>query len=192
MVSGSGSADSVEKFGPCGTMALPVLGSAEEVNGAAEEEDHAGEVGFGFGDGYDFGAAAGEAPFKPAANQGGARVAIEADVGKIVSKGGIVGEDEVAGGLVIINLIPVSGGSAPVPDGQGGPRCPRSDAAEAEGADEAGEVDGRVGTEGEGADGFIEGSIHSQSAAITEGNVCVVVDGIGDCDEEGTAVDIDA
>ncbi len=52
-MSGSGSADSVEKFGPCGTMALPVFGSAEEVNGAAEEEDHAGEVGFGFGDGYD-------------------------------------------------------------------------------------------------------------------------------------------
>ena len=53
MVYGSGSADSVEKFGPCGTIALPVFGSAEEVDGAAEEQDHAGEVGFGFGDGYD-------------------------------------------------------------------------------------------------------------------------------------------
>ena len=36
MVSGSSSADSEEKFGPCGTMALPVFGSAEEVNRAAE------------------------------------------------------------------------------------------------------------------------------------------------------------
>jgi len=53
MVSGSGLADSVEKFGPCGTMALPVFGSAEEVNRAAEEEGDGGDVGFGFGDGYD-------------------------------------------------------------------------------------------------------------------------------------------
>ena len=60
VVSRSGSADSVEKFGPCGTMALPVFGSAEEVNRAAEEEEHTGEVGFGFGDGYDKGSGAGE------------------------------------------------------------------------------------------------------------------------------------
>jgi hypothetical protein len=41
-------------------MALPVFGSAEEVNRAAEEEEHTGEVGFGFGDGYDKGSGAGE------------------------------------------------------------------------------------------------------------------------------------
>jgi hypothetical protein len=37
-------------------MALPVFGLAAEVDDATEEEDHDGEVGFGFGDGYDFGA----------------------------------------------------------------------------------------------------------------------------------------
>jgi hypothetical protein len=37
-------------------MALPAFGSAEEVNRAAKKEDHSSEVGFGFGDGYDFGA----------------------------------------------------------------------------------------------------------------------------------------
>jgi hypothetical protein len=37
-------------------MALPEFGLAAEVDDAAEEEDHAGEVGFRFGDCYDFGA----------------------------------------------------------------------------------------------------------------------------------------
>ena len=117
----------------------PVFGSAEEVNRAAEEQDHAGEVGFGFGDGYDEAAAArtSEAEFKPASNGGDAGVAIEADVGKVVSKGGIIGKDQVTGVRVSAVVCSVLGLSAPVPDGQGGPGCPRSDAAEAEGADEA-------------------------------------------------------
>jgi len=38
----------------------PVFGSTEEVNGAAEEEDHASKVGFGLGDGYDKSSGAGE------------------------------------------------------------------------------------------------------------------------------------
>ena len=42
-------------------MALPVFGLAAEVNANAEEEDHAGEVGFGFRDGYDEVSASSEA-----------------------------------------------------------------------------------------------------------------------------------
>ncbi len=37
-----------------------MAGEANLVEGEAEEEDHAGEVGFGFGDGYDEGSGAGE------------------------------------------------------------------------------------------------------------------------------------
>jgi hypothetical protein len=104
--------------------ASAVAGEAELVDDATKEEDHAGEVGFGFGDGYDFGAAAGEALLKPAANEGGSGVAVEADIGEIVSKGGIIGEDEVAGVRVSAVVGSVLGSSAPVPDGEVGTGCP--------------------------------------------------------------------
>jgi hypothetical protein len=42
--------------GEAGEEALAMAGEAELVDGEAEEEEDAGDVGFGFGDGYDFGA----------------------------------------------------------------------------------------------------------------------------------------
>jgi hypothetical protein len=65
-------------------MALPVFGLAAEVlDDDAGEEGDGVEVGFGFGDGYDFGSAACESSLKPASNGGGAGVAIEADIGEV-------------------------------------------------------------------------------------------------------------
>ena len=92
MVSGSGSADSVEKFGPCGTMALPVFGSAEEVNRAAEEEDHAGEVGFCFGDGYDLLGECSTLDLEGVADEALTKVAVEADSLHLRTGEGCIGE----------------------------------------------------------------------------------------------------
>ena len=103
------------------------FGSAADVlDDEAGEEGDGVEVGFGFGDGYDFRAASGtrEALLKPASNEGGAGVAVETYVGEVVSKGGIVGEDEVAGGLVIVDGITIARRSTPIPDGEVGAGCP--------------------------------------------------------------------
>ena len=124
-MSGSGSADSVEKFGPCGTMALPVFGLAAEVDAEAKEEDHACDVGVGFGDCYDFGTSARESSnFKSIADKATSAAAVEADVGEVVSKAGIVGKDKVAGGLVVVDRITIARRSTPVPDGEVGAVCP--------------------------------------------------------------------
>jgi hypothetical protein len=56
---------------------------------AGEERDGV-EVGFGFGDSYDFGSAACKSSLKPASNQSVAGVAIEADIGEVGGKGGVV------------------------------------------------------------------------------------------------------
>ena len=103
-----------------GEEALAVAGEADLVEGDAEEEGDGGDVGFGFGDGYDFGAAACESSLKSASNGGGAGVAIEADIGEVGGKGGVVGEDQVAGVRVSAVVCSVFGSSAPVPDGQVG------------------------------------------------------------------------
>ena len=146
-------------------------------------DDDAGEEG----NGYDLGSAACESSLKPASNGGGAGVAVEADIGEVGGKGGVVGEDQVAGVRVSAVVCSVLGLSAPVPDGQVGSCYPRSDTAEAEGADEAGEVEGRVGAESERAYGFVEVSAQGHATAI-EIDGCVVVDGVLCCDQEGTAV----
>ena len=162
MVSGSGLADSVEKFGPCGTMA-PVFGLAAEVNADAEEEDDAGEVGFGFWDGYDFGAAARESTdFKSIADKATSVAAVEADIGEVGRKGGVVSKDKAAGVLIVVDWIVILGESALVPDGQVGAGCPGTDAAEAEDAGEPGEVDDGVPAEGELPDILAEVAAHGQ------------------------------
>ena len=163
-----------------------MAGEADLVEGEAEEEGDGVEVGFGFGDGYDLGSAACESSLKSASNGGDAGVAIEADIGEVGGEGRVVGEDQVAGIWVSAVVCSVLGLSAPVPDGQRGPRCPRSDTAEAEGADEAGEVEGGVGAESERANGFVEVSAHGHTAAI-EMDGSVVVDGVLCCDEERAA-----
>ena len=58
-------------MGPqAGEKASALAGEAELVDGGAEDEEDAGEVGFGFGDGYDFAATAREASeFESAANE---------------------------------------------------------------------------------------------------------------------------
>ena len=56
----------------------------------AGEEGDGVEVGFGFGDGYDLGPAACESSLKPPSNGGGVGVAIEADIGEVGGKGGVV------------------------------------------------------------------------------------------------------
>ena len=80
---GSGSAASEEEFGSGRRLTLPgfSLGSAAEVlDDDASEEGDGVEVGFGFGDGYDFGAAAGtgEALFKSVSDEATAGIAVEA------------------------------------------------------------------------------------------------------------------
>ena len=59
VVCGSGFTASEEKFGPCGTITLQgfSFGSVAEIlDASTEDQEDAGEVGFRFGDGYDFGA----------------------------------------------------------------------------------------------------------------------------------------
>ena len=79
-----------------GEEALAVAGEADLVEGDAEEEGDGGDVGFGFGDGYDLGSAACESSLKSASNGGGAGVAIEADIGEVGVKGGVGTEREGA------------------------------------------------------------------------------------------------
>ena len=162
-------------------------GSAAEVlDEDSCEEGDGGDVGFGFGDGYDLGSAACESSLKSASNGGGAGVAIEADIGQVGGKGGVVGKDQVAGVRVSAVVCSVLGSPAPVPDGQVGSGCPRSDTAEAESADEAGEIEGGVGAEGEGSDRFAEVSTYCH-AASTKIDGGVVVDGVLCYDEERAA-----
>ena len=176
----------------CGQMTLQrfsLSSAAEVLDDEAGEEGGGVKVSFGFGDGYDEAAAArtSEAELKPASNGGGAGVAVEADIGEVGGKNGVVCKDQVAVIRVSAVVCFVLGSSAPVPDGQVGSGCPRSDTAEAERADEAGEVDGRVGAEIERADRFVEVSAHGHAAAI-EIDGYVVVDGVLCCDQEGTTV----
>ena len=167
------------------------FGSATEVlDDDSNEEGNGVEVGFGFGDGYDFGSAACESSLKSASNGGGAGVAIEADIGEVGGKGGVVCKDQAAVVRVSAVVCSVLCLSAPVPDSEVGAACPGADATEAERADEAGEIEGRVGAESERADRFIECSTHGQTAAI-EVDGGVVVDGVLRRDKEGAAVDID-
>ena len=118
-----------------------MAGEADLVEGEAEEEGDGGDVGFGFGDGYDLGSAACESSLKSASNGGGAGVAIEADIGEVGGKGGVVGEDQVAGVRVSAVVCSVLGLSTPIPNGQVGSGCPGGYPTESERADEAGEVD---------------------------------------------------
>ena len=63
------------------------FGSAAEIlEDKAGEEGDGGEVGFGFGDGYDFRAAAAEAPVEAVSDEAVSGVAVEADVGEIGSE----------------------------------------------------------------------------------------------------------
>ena len=177
------------KFGSSRRLTLQgfSFGSAAEVlDDDAGKEGDGVEVGFGFGDGSDLGSGACESSLKSASNGGGSGVAVEADIGEVGGKGGVVGEDQVAVVRVSAVVCSVFGSSAPVPDGQVGSGCPRSDTAKAEGADEAGEVEGGVGAESERANGFVEVSAHGHTAAI-EMDGSVVVDGVLCCDEERAA-----
>ena len=99
----------------------------------------------------------------------------------------MIGENQMAGVCVIVDLYSVLGGSAPVPDGEGGVGCPGANAVKAEDAGEAIEVDGGVRAEGQEADRFIEGSADSH-AASGEIDDCVIVDGVLCRDEEGATV----
>ena len=68
--------------------ASAVAGEAELVDGGAEDEEDAGEEGFGFGHGYDFGAAARrESLFEAISDEAAPGVAIETDVGEVGSEG---------------------------------------------------------------------------------------------------------
>jgi hypothetical protein len=149
----------------------------------AGEEGDGVEVGFGFGDGYDFRAASGtrEAFLETCSSKSTSTSAVEADAVKVIWEPAIICEDNMA----IVGSVD----AIPVPDGQRGVGSPRPNAAEAEDASKAVEVDDRVGAEGEESDGFIKGAIKGQCAA--EVDISVVVDGIGSRDEEGAAVDID-
>ena len=77
-----------------------MAGEADLVEGEAEEEGDGGDVGFGFGDGYDLGSAACESSLKSASNGGGAGVAIEADIGEVGGKGRVGAESERVCGFV--------------------------------------------------------------------------------------------
>jgi hypothetical protein len=81
-------------------------------------------------------------------------------------------------------LCSVLSGSTPVPDGKIGAGCPGAYTTESERANEAGEVDGGIGTESEGTDRFVKSSAYSY-AASTQVDVGVVVDGVLCCNEEG-------
>ena len=70
------------------TQEFSVGSAAEVLDDDAGEEGDGGEVDFGFGDGYDFAAAAREATdFESAANEAVAVVAVETDVGEVGSEG---------------------------------------------------------------------------------------------------------
>ncbi len=116
------------------------------MDGEAGEENDGIEEGFGFGDGYDFCAAAAEAPVVAVSNEAAPGVAVEADESEVGMEVGIVSEDKIAGVCVIVDLCSVLGGSAPVPDCQSRAGRPGADATEAQSSCEAGEVDGGVGT----------------------------------------------
>ncbi len=170
-----------------------MAGEAELVDAEAEEEKDAGDVGFGFGDGYDFGAGgkAGLAKgiFKGVSGEARAVSAVETDAVEVGIEAGIVGEDDTAvvgavahRGVVLVHPIPV-------PDGEVGAGCPGANAAEAQDAGESVQIDDGVGAEREEADILVEISTHSECAA-TEVDVCIAVHSIGDCDEEGTGGDL--
>ena len=161
------------------------FGSAAEVlDDDAGEEGDGVEVGFGFGDGYDFCASeAGltEGIFKGVSDEATTATTIETDSIEVLVKPTIAGEDNMAGattegGVVFV----VFGRAIPVPNGEVGTRIPGSSAAKAE---DAGEVDGRIGAEGEGSDRFAEVSTYCH-AASTKIDGGVVVHGVLCCDEE--------
>lgn len=67
-------------------QAIP-LGAAEVEDSVAGEERESVEEGFGFGDGYDFRAAAGrEALLEAISDEAASGVAVEADVGEVGSE----------------------------------------------------------------------------------------------------------
>ena len=172
-----------------------MAGEAELVDGEAEQEEDAGDVGFGFGDGYDEGARASEITVDESTSDGvEARVPVEADFREIISREICgVGKDQIAGILPIVDFCSPLGGSAPVPDGQfgsGGGAGP-GEAAEAQDAGESFQIDDGVGAEREGSDILVEISTYGQCAAV-EVDVCIAVHSIGDCNEEGTAVEVNA
>ena len=105
--------------------------SADFVNSKHSEQEDDGEVGFRFGDGYDFRSPAGEPNFKGVSDEATATVAVEADAVEVGIEAGIVGEDDTAGVRVIVDLCSVLGGSTPVPDGEIGAAAPGTHAAEA-------------------------------------------------------------
>ncbi len=102
------------------------FGSATEViSGATGEQADCGEVGFGFADGYDFGAGskAGlcEGPFKGIPDEAYTISAVEADFCEIFrSEICVAGEDHMAGIGVIVDWRSVLRRSAPIPDSQCG------------------------------------------------------------------------
>jgi len=184
-------------LGSCETMTLQgfSFGSVAEIlDGGAEDEEDAGEVGFRFGDSYDFGA--GEARFtkrifKGVSDEATVATTVETDSIEVLIKAYVAGEDDMAGAAAIwVIVCVVFWRAVPVPDGEVGPCCPRSDAAEAEHTGESIKVDDRVRAEGEQADIFVESSAHGQCAS-TESDGCIVTDGVCGGDEEGAAGDID-
>ncbi len=168
-------------------QALSLGSVAEVLDDEAGEEGDGVEVGFGFGDGYDFGAAAAEALLEAASRKACAASAIEADAVEVAIEAGVVCEDDMAvigtvahWGVVLVDAIPV-------PDGQVGGVGPRAYAAEAQCADEAIEVDDRVRAKCEEADAFVGGSADCQCAAC-QCHIGVIIHGIICRDEERTAV----
>ena len=174
----------------CGQMILVgfSFGSAAEVlDDDAREEGDGVEIGFSFGDGYNFCASeAGltEGIFKGVSDEATTATTIETDSIEVLVKPTIAGEDNMAGataegGIVFV----VFRRAIPVPNSEFGTRIPGSNAAEAK---DAGEVDGRIGAEGEGSDRFAEVSTYCH-AASTKIDGGVVVDGVLCCDEERAA-----
>ena len=163
---------------------------AKGVDTQAQKENDDGEVGFGFGNGYDFGAAAREALFEGVSNEAIAIIAVEADAVEVGIESGVIREDDMAVVGTVSRGCAVLVDAIPVPDGQVGAVGPGSYSAEAQCVDEAGEVDDRVGAEGEKPYAFVEGSTYGHATAA-EIDSSGVVDGVFCCDEEGTAVDID-
>ena len=157
-----------------------MAGEAELVDAEAEEEDDGGDVGFGFGDGYDFGAGhkAGfaEGIFKGVSDEATTATAIETDSIEVLLKPTVAGEDDMAGAAAVGSVVfIVFWRSIPVPDGEVGAGCPGANAAEAQDAGESVQIDDGVGAEREEADILVEGSTHGQFAA-TEVDGGVVVD----------------
>ena len=160
------------------------LGSAADVlDHEAGEEGDGVEVGFGFGDGYDFGAAAGEGLLESTPCEAGAVIAVEADAVEVAIEAGVVGEDDMAVVGAVAHWCAVFIDAIPVPDGQTGGVGPRAYAAEAQRADEAVEVDDRVRAECEEADAFVGGSAHCQRAAC-QCHIGVIIYGIVCRDQE--------